>query len=672
MSAITNQLFKLESRNFQQLLNLDKRSYLFIGICLSLYFVLSFAKIHTSSIAIWDQIFGVQKPKSLIIGSPKGIRQDEWMVGTTMILAHNALGRPISNIGFGAENTPVITGLPFKDFTMILRPNLWFYFIFDIERGFAFNWNFGIFFFLISIFLLFMIFTKNNFWISLFGTTLIFISSAMQWWSYYIGNNMIFPSLATIAFICLLYADNNKKIILSSILLILGLFNLFVTIYPAWQIPLIYLYIFCLIGFLINNWNKEIIFNKLPLKLIGVFTVLIVVCFSLWHHFELALKTYEILANTAYPGKRFSMGGDLVSGKLFSDFYVMFLSESKYPSAWFNVSESSNFIMFFPIIFYVIIYDFIKWKKIDWMQLLISLYILILLVWMFLGFNEFLSKATLLSMSPPQRTLPIVGVANIILLIVYLSKKQIKEKINNIELVLVLISTILFFKIITWDISKATSRYFTSGQTLLVCIIFTVIYILIRYKDFKYSLLGISILLLYVNFNNLKVNPLTIGLSALTDNPIVKSTSSIAKLDPEARWVVFGNHMMTNLLRVNGIKSLNGVKNVPILADMEILDPSKKDSFIYNRLAHINVSSFIDYKDSVIFKLNTSATPGNENKDDGVEDNFSIFMDPCSPRLKQLGIKYIAFTYQPQPAEVRCMTLENTENSQILIYKFND
>jgi hypothetical protein len=64
-------------------------------------------------------------------------------------------------------------------------------------------------------------------------------------------------------------------------------------------------------------------------------------------------------------------------------------------------------------------------------------------------------------------------------------------------------------------------------------------------------------------------------------------------------------------------------------------------------------------KDSIQFKL---------NENEVVNDNYSILMDPCSPRLKKLGIKYFLFTYKPMPLEIRNLILvKNISN--LSIYK---
>ena len=87
----------------------------------------------------------------------------------------------------------------------------------------------------------------------------------------------------------------------------------------------------------------------------------------------------------------------------------------------------------------------------------------------------------------------------------------------------------------------------------------------------------------------------------------------------------------------------NCVKFVPPIKDMRVLDPSGRNDSAYNRYAWVNMETYIDLKDSVIFRQTYN-------------DGYTIYMDPCSPRFKQLNVKYIVFTYPPKEGELRCMT----------------
>jgi hypothetical protein len=188
-----------------------------------------------------------------------------------------------------------------------------------------------------------------------------------------------------------------------------------------------------------------------------------------------------------------------------------------------------------------------------------------------------------------------------------------------------------------------TANFFTTGEFTIVTILITASYLLIRYKHVKYATPVLCFLLLGMNISNATINPITKGLSPLLENPLVKASGEIYRKDPTARWVVFGNAQWANLLKTNGINVFNGVKLIPPLRDMAVLDTARTNDTLYNRYAHINMRMYINWKDTIGFLR-------------PYPDGYTIFMDPCSPRLKQLGIKYFVFSYQPQAPEIRCMT----------------
>jgi hypothetical protein len=88
------------------------------------------------------------------------------------------------------------------------------------------------------------------------------------------------------------------------------------------------------------------------------------------------------------------------------------------------------------------------------------------------------------------------------------------------------------------------------------------------------------------------------------------------------------------------------------------LDPSGKDNAIYNRYAHIVVDPLTDGEDSVHFTLFGA-------------DQYQVQIDPCSPRLKQMGIKYVMFNYKPPEEQTGCM-LPVADTCGFFIYKRRD
>src|SRR4030095_7395627 len=197
---------------------------------------------------------------------------------------------------------------------------------------------------------------------------------------------------------------------------------------------------------------------------------------------------------------------------------------------------------------------------------------------------------------------------------------------------------------INYFLNKEAESYFTTTQFIIATSVFAVlIWLMLVYQWNKiFRSAFISIFLLFL-IPNISINPLSYGLGPYTDNAFYKKVQEINASDPNAQWAVFGSFIFANYLKAAGVKCFNGVQFAPPLKKLEILDPAKKYMDIYNRYAHITFAAFIDGTDSLEFSLRQS-------------DAYSINIDPCTPRLTQLGIKYFVFTYQPDPLEVECMT----------------
>lgn len=653
-----------------ELILFDRRTNLFLLIILLGYLIFSSLKIHTSNIANWDLYFGAESSESVIAGKPRFIRMDEWMISTPAALGQYNAGLPLSNSSVGDLNAPVVWGLPVKDISSLLRPAIWPYFIFDIERAFAFAWNFNIAFFLAGTFLVLMLLTRNNFWLSVSGTFFIFLSGGLQWWSYFIGNYMLYLNGMFISVIYFLYSKKLWTLIVAALIFILSSYGFMFNLYPPFQVPLLWLYLFLLAGFLLQKKNFPVFREKLQLKAIVAAASCILLIFFLYHYYHLVRDTYTMMMNTVYPGRRISTGGDLREGKLFADFFGNFMWDTHAPVKWQNICEASGFIMFFPIVFYAMGYYYYKTKKTDPLLISISVFFLIGLIYVLIGFPVFLSKITLFSMSPAFRALPIVGLANCFLLIGYIASEKTQLKNENfkwVEFVVIAVSSTIFIRVVSSYINKATDNFFSSTETWIVTAIIVISYLLVRYKNFKHVRTALYIGLVALVIDNINVNPLTKGLDPIFENPLVVASKPIHEKDPSARWALFGSTRLTHLLKANGIDMLNSVKLVPPMKDMKVLDPAGKFDSIYNRYAWITMNSKrysqyygVNWNDTVVIR-----------RPEGFQDGYTIYMDPCSPRLKKLGVKYFVFDTVPSPNEVRCMSKLN-ENSGLFIYKRND
>ncbi|HSH37767.1 MAG TPA: hypothetical protein VK993_03190, partial [Chthoniobacterales bacterium] len=142
-------------------------------------------KLNGSSIGRWQVALRELGPiRGLIAGTPKDIRSDEWVVWTPSILsqARQTPPFPIENPSLGAGRAPLIMSVPVAYYTTLFRPQLWGFFLFDLERGYAWFWNAKIFGLLLATAWMLRRIGIQSRTIAAFGSAAFFFSSFTQWW----------------------------------------------------------------------------------------------------------------------------------------------------------------------------------------------------------------------------------------------------------------------------------------------------------------------------------------------------------------------------------------------------------------------------------------------------------------------------------------------------------
>jgi hypothetical protein len=647
-----------------ELIRYDKKTKIFIFICSFLFVFFVAFKLHNASIALWNSNVsdGASDRRGIIAGDPLAIRSDEWLVASPFILSQKKNHFPVTNEALGNGKIPLVMGLPANHVLSAIKPALWGYYLLDVERGFSWHWNFKIFPFLIAAFLFLMLFTRNNFIISVFGSCLLFLSSSIQWWSIN-TEEFTYGFLIVISFLYILYSSCTRIIIFNGIIFLLAAYSYAMILYPPYQVPMAYFMMALIMGFIISRTNFNLIWQKKWTKLFVLGLSMGLLLALVYLFFEECKETIQTVTNTVYPGKRSETGGNMSFLALFRDNFSWFLTQKSYPPQWENICELSSYMMLSPIVVLMITYSYIKTKKINYLFIPLLLFQLVIYVWLFWGLPEFLAKLSLFSLSPTKRTYFIFGFTNIVFTLLYLAQLKQPVAAHSGDNRKMAISFVIIFGVVlslNYLINKkSTDAFFTKAQIFNATLFAAVLNWLILYfkerKIFQYLFYAVSISFVA---SNLFINPLSIGLSPFLKNKIYKTVAEIEEKDPGAKWLVFGHMTAPNFLKAAGINCFNGVQFAPHLEELKILDPTLQRKNIYNRYAHIMYYPFIDGKDSVDFNL---IQP----------DFYHVKMDPCSPRLKQLGIKYIMFAYRPPEAEVRSLTFVK-EIFGFFIYKRND
>lgn len=550
---------------------------------------------HGSSISFWNNYIDKEvkiENDTPIIGIARGIRSDEWLVGTPANLSQTS-----KFVNFSKTNTLMnakdnnVTFYPrliVKDIGILMHPNHIGFLFLPIENAFSFLWYFDIFVaFFISI-ELFMIITKGNKLYSTLGAFLLVMAPPIFWW-----NTCSYIMYGGAALLIINKFLNVKKIYLRVILAaLLGwVAACYVTImYPAWMIPYAFLFVILFIWLLIENKNKI----KWRDLLYLIITALICGGLVLPQYIN-SKEVVETISNTVYPGARTWYGG--------GNWRLLFtyISDMFYPYIKIdNPCEYCQYLSLFPIPIFMGIYYLIKnkreHKKIDWFLLLTSTFAILLTIWCIFPLPEFISKITLLTMSTGDRAQLVVGYTCIFMMIYMLSKYEKDNRKNEklidksiyglIATLICLICLWLSFEVINSTFSNCIS---TKMNIISLIIFIPIFYFLLRNKkntNFILFLLLMSVTL----FSSVLIQPITKGLNVMFEKPFAKEIQTIVKEDKNAKFLtVDGGIIVQNYILANGAKSINSTNYVPNLELWHKLDLNKKYNEIYNRYAHVQV-----------------------------------------------------------------------------------
>ncbi|MDQ6808770.1 MAG: hypothetical protein M3Z64_05015 [Verrucomicrobiota bacterium] len=292
---------------------LDLPAKRFLILCAFLFVAAVALRLNGSSVFVWKEILhDTANPGGLILGAPQYVRSDEWLVWTPAVLAQSERGFPAENPALGAGKAPFLYSLPVRHYTMWFRPQLYGFFLFDFDWGYAWYWNVKAFGLLTSMFLLLRMLTGSNA-LGLFGSLWIFFSNYIQWWFScppMLPEMLSSWGLAIVMAVVLLRTARWWVKLCAATTFVVCSANFILCLYPPFQIPLVYLGIALLVGYVIAFDNSEWR-GRGWLGLLVLLAACAVTVASLVPFFIECRPTFEALSSTSYPGHRRSHGGEL-------------------------------------------------------------------------------------------------------------------------------------------------------------------------------------------------------------------------------------------------------------------------------------------------------------------------------------------------------------------------
>jgi hypothetical protein len=561
----------------------------------SVYLLASVAKLNGSATALWRIYADREAPNvGLLLGTPKDIRSDEW-VGETPWILSQAARRPrfaLENPGVGDGAMPLLNNLPVRHWTLLFRPQMWAFFLADLEHAFAFYWNFKWFGLLLGAFLFLRAIARGNSVVALFGALLLFFSPFIQWW---FSTPTCMPEMLGAFFlglwsaIVIRRAKSRWAIVGGAIVLVGSIAQFIFCAYPRFQVPLIYLALFLLVGALITKTRAIIgepfaTFRLSVLTLVAVITVLII---GTWYR-DVAGAIHRVSV-LAYPGKIFSTGGGFPWQRLFTPFLEFAMTDQHYPGDQMNVCEAAGFLFLTPLVAVAFARDAMR-RRFDPVIVASLVFIGFALWFMLPGFSPAMARWTGFSLVYPSRVALALSIASIVGLCRYLAgSNERRRNISPVMLFVVLIGLALLLFAIFDSTNRHLAGFVDTRGVVAASIFFAAVFAALWYRRVVVAAILVLIPTIY---STALANPVGRGLPGFTQSKVFGWLSETVRQQPEAKWLVIGppsgrTNFLPQFVKATGADTFGGYRCEPDQQMVRALDPTGKYAAVYNRYAEI-------------------------------------------------------------------------------------
>jgi hypothetical protein len=608
---------------------LDKGGKAFLLICGVLFIAAVAFRLNGSSSLTWNEhLHDAGNRGGLLLAEPQQVRSDEWMVWTPAAISQYEHGFPAENPSLGAGKAPFLYSLPVLHYTMCFRPQLWGFFIFDVEWGYAWYWNVKVFGLLASVFVLLWMLTRSTL-LSLFGSLSLFFSSYVQWW---FSCPPMLPemisswALALVGALLLVQRRGGRTKCVGGAAFVIGTANFILCLYPPFQIPLVYLGVLMFAAFLYggDNGTRPQVTRRGAITLAGA--CLAVAALLVPFFIELR-PTLEILSGTSYPGNRRSQGGELDWMAVFSGVMNFFNSNSAFPDKLGQPNGAANF---YPLWIPFLLFtgrDLLAQPRKHAVALAALAVVVVMTVYALCPLPQWFCNVTLLSYCTEVRALLAIGVANVVFVVFTLP--VLKERVAAMRAGSTLLGAgvgACLLCLYLWCAEPMNPGFLTTPRILTFFGIGAAILItLLRAPAPAFVAAFVSLLAV----SNALVNPVMTGLDPLTRSGPGVIIKDLVRQNPGAAWAAFESNPNSEFLMALGATVISGVKTVPDLEFYRALDPAATELKVYNRYSF---GLFTFAKDRNAVELQSGGFP-----------THLVKIHPLHPALQARGVTFFVF-----------------------------
>lgn len=611
-----------------------KRAYIFPALATVGLVTATLLGMHGSSIGVLDSLLDYNHSNQTA-GEPRVVRSDEWFVNTPFVLSQSNNDYPLNNKDVGSgQDMSVVVDVPYKDWSVLFRPQNLAFFILPAINAFTFKWWLVAYLLLMAVYTFVLyLFSKKYLLASLLAVFVVF-SPFVQWW--YQSITILPMAYALFLIVVVLKLTENKKpryyyIGYGALLSYLAACFAFI-MYPPFQVVCALFTIFMLISiyFAQNKfkdiWQKNHILKIGAPLLVGILPVVI---FIILHH-----NVISVITNTVYPGSRDVAAGGMQPAYLLGwPFSYLILRQGPMTILGNNQSEVSRFlftgILIMPTLLFLLYKERGGYGRKYWYTLIgLVVLFLIFILNLFVPFASGVYKLFGLNLVPHVRVVMSFGLINFTLLALAFALPTVK-RFNLYHFLSKRVIATFIFSVIIMSISVAVAKHAYTlpsvgrKEGLAIVIAFSLVTALLVHPWLKIRYLGLAIITSVSLAVSITVNPIYRGFGGLLNSDLSKAVRSISE-DDDSAWIATDRMNFEPIPLAVGAKTYSGVEAYPQLDIWQKYFPGKEN--IYNRFAH--VTFIIDEKSSRSIKLLQG-------------DSFEITTNSCDAMLKELSINHI-------------------------------
>ena len=560
-------------------------------IAIAIFAGLVLAELSQSSIAYWANQLPGGNANGLLFGIPRSIRSDEYNVSTMWFLSQGHTGYSAWSdiLRGGLTDTRLVYNLPSFSLATVFRPFLWGFLFLGSAKGLSFLTLGRLFALFFASFECFRVISNDDKRSSLIFALVVTFSPIVLWWNIWEG--LIYGQLLVVSLNALLRTSSAFRALGLTFALawLCGCYVL--NLYPAWMVP--FFYVFAVLGVWVGI-NCAQAWRKVPkrillVKIVALPFFLCVMAACVLMVFSLSSEVLTATSSTVYPGARFETGGGALLG-MFNYGSSLFFPLEQFG----NVCESSSMMSLFPL--GTLLGILTLWKTRDSRILFLLLLQIALLVFVAIGVPPIIARITLLSNCPAGRVLFATGYVETLLLILSVSllSRERDGETASLSLSAVALSVAVGVAALSIISSIAIPSYgrllyrilligffFILLTTLFLCLVGT------SPQEWLSELLWVVVCCIVVP--GACIMPIQQGIAPVVDTEFARDVSTLVSKDPDAKWIVEGSWMESNLCTALGASTIGSTNAYPNMEVWHVLDPDGKYEYLYNRYAHVTV-----------------------------------------------------------------------------------